>query len=349
MTTLKHLTITNFRGFDSLEIDGFSKINLFVGKNNSGKTSVLESIFLLIGMSNPMLPNMVNQIRGLNTGNAKQLGFLFHGLRMDNKPSFSAKFSDYSDRILRLEPKYRQNESIGNTSSSSTPELIGLELNFRELKGSKQNFNRKSSLIFGDSVINQSIPRDYTEKLHAVFVADKNDLATLARFSEMIKRKETNSIIETLQKFDNDIQDIKTLPDGIYFDIKNVEELVPSNVMGDGIRRFLNIVTAVYEKEKSFVCIDEIENGLHYSAYKLLWKSLLSYLSINNVQLFITSHNIETLACLKSVLEEEQFASMQEYAKVFAVSKTANSGHKAYSYSFEGFKDAIELETEIRN
>jgi AAA15 family ATPase/GTPase len=349
MTTLKHLEITNFRGFDFLEIDDFSKINLFVGSNNSGKTSILESIFLLIGMSNPMLPNMINQIRGLNIGNAKQLGYLFHDLKMENKPSFSAKFTDYSNRILRMEAKYKLNESISDISSSSAPELIGLDLNFRELKENKQNSNRKSSLIFGDNVINQTIPRDYKEKLHAVFVSEKNDLATLARFSEMIKRKETSFILETLRKFDDNIQDIKTLPDGIYFDVKNMEELVPSNVMGDGIRRFLNIVTAACEKDNSFVCIDEVENGLHYSAYKLLWKSLLSFLSINNVQLFITTHNIETLVCLKSVLEEEKFISMQEYSRVFTVSRTQNSGHKVYKYSFEGFKDAINLDTEIRN
>jgi len=350
MTSLKHLTITNFRGFDSLEIDGFSKVNLFVGKNNSGKTSVLESIFLSIGMSNSMLPNMINQIRGLHTGDAKHLGYLFYGLKMENKPSFLAKFTDNSDRLLKLEAKYKQNESISNMSSASTQELIGLDLNFRELKENKQSFNRKSSLVFGENIINPVMPSDYTEKLHAVFVADdKRGLATLARFSDMVKRKTDNSILETLQKFDNNIRDIKALPDGIYFDVKNVKELVPSNVMGDGIRRFLNIVTAVYERENSFVCIDEIENGLHYSAYKLLWESLLVFSNQNNVQLFITTHNIETLACLKSVLEEKQFESMREYSKVFAISRTLNSGHKAYKYSFEGFKDAIELDNEIRN
>jgi AAA15 family ATPase/GTPase len=165
----------------------------------------------------------------------------------------------------------------------------------------------------------------------------------------MIKRKEERSILETLQKFDGTIQDLTALPDGIFFDIKNINELVPSNIMGDGIRRFLNIIIAVYKKKGSFVCIDEIENGLHYSAYKLLWKSLLSFSHLNDVQLFITSHNIETLACLTSVLEDEEFASMREYAKVFTVSRTVKSGHKAYRYSFEGFKDAIDHETEIRN
>ncbi|MDR0568059.1 MAG: AAA family ATPase [Spirochaetaceae bacterium] len=357
MTLLKHLTIKNFRGFDFLEIDGFSKINLFVGKNNSGKTSVLESIFLVIGMSNPILPNTINQIRGLNTGSAQQLRYLFHNLSDGNIPSFTAKMSDSSERILKLEAKYRQAESINNPSSTSSPELIGIDLNFREIKGNKMSPSHKSSLIFGNdmfgnNVINTGISRDYNEKFHAVLVvADKNqnDLVILARLSEMIKRKEEIAILEILQKFDENILDIKTLPDGVFFDLKNVGELVPINIMGDGIRRFLNIVTSLYEKKDLFICIDEIENGLHYSAYRLLWKSLLSFSNINNVQLFITTHNIETLTCLKSVLEEEQFASMQEYCKAFAISRTVNAGHKSYRYSFEGFKDAIDHEAEIRN
>lgn len=351
MTMLEKLTIKNFRGFDKLEIDGFSKINLFVGKNNSGKTSVLEAIFLVIGMSNPVLPNTINQIRGLNTGTSKQLRYVFHNLEDENKPSFNAKMSDGYERTLRLEAKYKQNEISDDNSSTAKPEFMGIDLNFQELKGSKIPKSRKSSLIFSnsDNIINQVIPDDYNERLHAVFAAEKNDMAALARFSEMIRRKEDNAVLEMLQKFDGNIQGVKTLPDGIYFDIKNSKELIPSNIMGDGIRRFLNIVTTVSEKKDAFVCIDEIENGLHYSAYKLLWKSLISFSNLNNAQLFITTHNIETLGCLKSVLEEEQFEFMREYSRVFAISRTVDSGHKAYKYSFEGFKDAIDHETEIRN
>jgi AAA15 family ATPase/GTPase len=119
--------------------------------------------------------------------------------------------------------------------------------------------------------------------------------------------------------------------------------------MGGGIKRFLDIVTAASVKNDSFVCIDEIENGLHYSAYILLWKSLLYLSSSCNVQLFITTHNIETLASLKSVLEDNEFENMREFIKVFTVSKTLKAGFKSYGYSFEGFKDAIDNEMEIRN
>lgn len=46
--SFKDITIKNFRGFDLLEINGFAKINLFVGANNVGKTSILEALFYAV-------------------------------------------------------------------------------------------------------------------------------------------------------------------------------------------------------------------------------------------------------------------------------------------------------------
>lgn len=46
--SFKDITIKNFRGVDLLEINGFAKINLFVGANNVGKTSILEALFYAV-------------------------------------------------------------------------------------------------------------------------------------------------------------------------------------------------------------------------------------------------------------------------------------------------------------
>jgi AAA15 family ATPase/GTPase len=94
MVLLKNLNIANFRGFDALEIEGLSKINLFIGQNNSGKTSVLEALFLLAGMSNSALPSNINGFRGLNMLSPKQLKYLFHKLKLENKPSLKGTFND---------------------------------------------------------------------------------------------------------------------------------------------------------------------------------------------------------------------------------------------------------------
>ena len=44
---LKSISLTNFRGFASLELKDLQRVNLIVGQNNSGKTSLLEAILWL--------------------------------------------------------------------------------------------------------------------------------------------------------------------------------------------------------------------------------------------------------------------------------------------------------------
>jgi len=350
MTLLEELKITNFRGFDSLKIEGLSKINLFVGKNNSGKTSVLEAMFLLLGMSNPALPNNVNLFRGLNNP-AKQIKYLFHNLSYGNKPVFCGKFNNNAERWLELEAKFQNNDFSDNVSSLSTPKISGIELKFAYKEGHSQKQSYTSLFDLENGKI--AMPVNYRESFNATFLPPDryNNFNTLVSLAEIIKKKNGDKILQILQEtFDENIMGLYPMGDGIYFNLKDVEEYVPENIMGDGIRRFLGIITSVLEKEKqnSFILIDEIENGLHYTAYKNLWKSLLAFVEQNEVQLFITTHNIETLECLKSVLEEERYEKMCDYSRVFAVSKTAKSEYKAYKYSYEEFKTAIDNDIELR-
>lgn len=351
MNHLDRIQIQNFRGFDNLSIDGFSKINLFIGKNNVGKSSILESIFILLGMSNPTLPRKVNQFRGIFGNDTKQLKYIFHNLDTDNKPILSGHIDDNNEyRKVEIKAKlFTDDKGIG-ISSVTIPEIIGLDLDFSTSQNDWVDFKTfRSSVEYEGSSAKVKID-SFKENQLAIYInSDKNDSSTIERYSEIIKRKSGDDILEALKNFDSNINDIKVLPDGIYFDLKNVEELVPMNVMGDGIRRFLNIASTTAISKGITVCIDEIENGLHYSAYKLLWKYLLIYSEENNIQLFITTHNIETIACLKNILEEKKYMTMQDDVKIFSISKTAKSGYKAYPYTFAGFSDAIDYETEIRD
>jgi hypothetical protein len=51
-TMLRTIRIQNFRGFRSFELNNLGRLNLLVGTNNSGKTSVLEAIQLLCSRNN---------------------------------------------------------------------------------------------------------------------------------------------------------------------------------------------------------------------------------------------------------------------------------------------------------
>jgi AAA15 family ATPase/GTPase len=356
MVNIENLKIQNFRTFDSIEIDGLSKINVFVGKNNSGKTTILESLFLIMGMSNPTLPFNVNVLRGLHANSPKQLTYLFHKLIPENKPSFYATFNDQSERTLTLEATYKDDVFARNNASTLAmgtslldPEIMGLNLKFSVKKGGEQTLNGVSSMAFENNVPTAKEARDYRENLYSVFVLpDKNDMATFVRYSELFKKKEHEPILKSLQQFDPDIKNVLPLDDGIYFDVKGIDKLVPVAVMGDGVRQFLRILTAVSERREALVFIDEIENGLHYSAHVLLWEKLVDCADKSNIQFFIATHNIEILSALSAVLQKNEYESVRDYINIFLVANTLKAGYKTYQYSYEGLQDAIECNVELR-
>ncbi len=68
---LERLHIRNYRVFNNLKIDQLSRINLIAGKNNSGKTSLLEAIFLLSGAGNTQLAMNIMAFRGIDSVSGK--------------------------------------------------------------------------------------------------------------------------------------------------------------------------------------------------------------------------------------------------------------------------------------
>ncbi len=85
----KSLEIRNLRGIKSANIEGLSQINLFFGKNNCGKSTVLEALFLISGQSNPTLPLSINSMRNYSKFAEEDLNIEFYNLDPRNKISIS--------------------------------------------------------------------------------------------------------------------------------------------------------------------------------------------------------------------------------------------------------------------
>lgn len=87
----KDITIDNFRGIDHLEVKEFAPINIFVGGNNAGKTSILEAILLLSGMSNLPLSITINRMRGISNSQQQEcMRYLFHNISLDKEISIKS-------------------------------------------------------------------------------------------------------------------------------------------------------------------------------------------------------------------------------------------------------------------
>lgn len=53
MALLAGIRIDSYRCFEALTVDGFSRINVIVGANNSGKTALLEAVELVATQCSP--------------------------------------------------------------------------------------------------------------------------------------------------------------------------------------------------------------------------------------------------------------------------------------------------------
>jgi AAA15 family ATPase/GTPase len=129
--------------------------------------------------------------------------------------------------------------------------------------------------------------------------------------------------------------------------------MIPINLMGDGVRRMLVVILSIYNAKGGIVVIDEIENGLYFSTLSKLWKSIIKTAVKSNTQVFITTHNYETIKSLKDCLADDNFVNekMESYkndVKTFTIRKISNEMHKSYSFSFEQLENAIEEDLELR-
>lgn len=339
------IEICNFRGIDHLEIKDFKSLNVFVGSNNVGKTSVLEAIFMLSGMSNPLMPTRINSLRNSALGNIDGVRYLFHNLDFSNKPLLKAK-SDDGARRLTFEPIIDNDDSTQASISYSHPVIKRINFDFGTDDG--DDFPYHSSLFLNKAnLLEQTVDPNYTEQTNCLFLpADKNDGNALNNFATLIKRNSKQVVVDALSDFDHSLEMIEALPDGLYIKKANVSELLPISMAGDGARRMINIISSIANEDNNIVLIDEFDNGLHYSAHKKMWSAIMKFILRHNVQLFVTTHNIDCLLGLNKAMEEDE--SFWEIANVYDIVKTKLNGYQAYKYSYRGLKEAIDKEIEIR-
>ena len=355
MDGIKNIDIKNFRGIDHLRIDDFSRVNVFLGQNSSGKSSVLECILLLMGMSNPDLPQAINAIRSRSFSNFADLGYLFHNYDLKVKPEVAAELFDETQRHLSLEMTYifdeksQSNVQNGHIPTSETKTF----LNTLRMAFDIESGQNKTSYECGITVNPQGLisskrmAEGYLEKNSVAFISSDlaagnpaNDLVELA------KRKRKDIVTKRLQHFDSRITTLEILNNVAYVGLEGIDQLLTVNMQGDGLRRYLNIVAASANPMNNILLVDEIENGLHYSAYKKLWEAIFALAVGTNKQIFVTTHSKETIQKLNLMLTEHQ--EYQQETRLYTIAKTLKKGHQAYKYTYDGLSGACENDVELR-
>ncbi len=271
----KSLEIRNLRGIKSADIEGLSQINLFFGKNNCGKSTVLEALFLISGQSNPTLPLSINSMRNYSKFAEDDINIEFYNLDPNNKISI-ATTGDEKRHLEITQIKSHSNtidlDSLRNGSSESPAKRYGVKLDY-----SVDNNKFTSDFILQEGNVKSgkaTIDQRYNENIFSQYIPSSYSNSSLNEdFAKIVANKQESYILSALQEIDPNIKDIQLVGDEILVDI-GAEQRLPINMTGDGLRKLLMIIVSIFRCRNGIILIDEIDNGLHFSAMKVLWKAI---------------------------------------------------------------------------
>jgi AAA15 family ATPase/GTPase len=320
---INNIHIENFKCFQNLQIDGIETVNLIGGKNNVGKTAFLEAVELL-AFSNKnydLAINIYNLLKRRQTKDSDILLDIFKENETIVKITTTNKklrllIQDDSDEIKDVIPTTRLFYAINDDEKSvSIDKLLG-------------QINRRMNVENINFIGSTKTP--------------EQDIAIL--YGSLVDLDRENFLNDSLRIFDDNIISIKqrATKNQVVLKLKLKDRKMPVllSSLGEGINRYIAILCAIWANKDSFLLIDEIENGIHYTNYKKLWQLIFQASADANCQLFITSHSKECIEAFNEIqLEYNQGAYFEFYKNLKTNMITASKRHKEqlkYSLTHQG-------------
>jgi len=325
---ITELRIETFRGVKELKLKDLGDINIFVGDNNSGKTSVLEAIQILCDPSEFNIMQVARQRDKYKSTSSFGLSlfdlflYLFNGLS-DMKESnqyHMALSAVIHDEALKAKVEgtlvdvlIEGKQVSGNDAESGTLEnhgLIEMQEEVKTFVGSIKTilpeFDQVSVFNGKEREENIEINR-YTKQIRSsknksvikVKSIQVIDHVVDNAFDELIKnRKIKEKTLSLLKDFEPGITDLRYInDDGRFVPVVESElpDYLPLSMYGDGMKKALTILNALVSAENGIVIIDEFETAIHTTAMENVFRFMITVAKELNVQLFLTTHSIEAV------------------------------------------------------
>lgn len=341
------LSIHSFRGIRECTIEGLKNVNLFFGKNNCGKSSVLDAVFLICGPSNPLLPININLMRDYVKVSRKDLAMDFYQLD-DNHP-ITIKAADGESRILEIsiiESGIDQVQLSGKTEdslSSQVEKRFGFKMNY--IVDGRPYTSRLEINAADVSKAETRIDNQYKEHLNCFYLSPRyNFLASIQGLLNIIQNKDEKFITDALRLIEPRMVDFVFTGSEMLVDV-GLKERIPINFLGDGARKMVSILTAIYNCRDGVVLIDEIDNGFHHSVMTDLWRILLTVSERNHTQVYATTHDMDSIRGLIAATRELKAG---DKVSAYRLQKLSDGTLMPYIFSVDNMEYAVEQAIEIR-
>jgi len=365
---LDSLYIKGFKLFEELNVPELSRLNLFVGNNNTGKSCLLEAVRLFASEASPAVIRDVIHTRDgdweTNLRNRSEVDdnypsdavspmwSLFHDFQALDPSLMIEIGTGDEERRLRLSIDFYKRDDDLSRWVLVDPENDSIEVADEMLEvfvGFERTRLLRLENLFGRRGLLGRIPSP---------VDDRPKTKIISVGTDGIKRQEVgylwdrinktpfeDKVLSCLRLIDHRVEGVALVGNSertVVLRLAGVSERVPLKALGDGMTRLLHIGLAMANAEDGIVLIDEFENGLYWGVQAELWPVVFEMAEAFNVQVFATSHSGD---CIKGF--ERAWEKRPDLGAMYRLERKGSSV-KAFSLPIVNLSDALESLVEVR-
>lgn len=370
---LKNLQIVGFRGIPKLSFGSLARVNLIVGKNNTGKTAVLEAVELLcirdreVWARSPLRRGELLS-RYEEFKQALEIRHLFHGHDAAEGSEFSVRSEtdgagwipgDFwvKGRVIRkVDEEVYRDVLTPNAPVLQRPDQLALNVSRASFEPDEIVPISSEGWTWVNRFVHLPCKVDQEGLFPVVFVsADSlsgDDLIVLwdqARFEDR-----TEAVLKGLKTVFPNLDRLGPLGTdsgairGNSFSVRLAGEnaVSPIGSLGDGVRRLFAVLLALSEARGhngGCILIDDIDTGLHHSAMREMWQLVVNTAEQLNIQVFATTHSSDCWRSLGYLC-----ASDPEIAQQVSVHRLEPRLDHTIQYTSEELAIAAEQDIDIR-
>lgn len=371
---IRSISIQGFRCFDSFEATGFGRVNLLIGRNNSGKTALLEAVELVSWPeAHPFHLLLPLQRRGESTvleseqpgarGYTRQyeVFHLFARHELHSGSSFEvAAHTDAGRRHVRCDVRPYTDEEQGDLfpgAGVEAGELPGpLAITVEAFPGGRP---RPARLTAGGRIDPRSrfevdrMPH-FSDKPEAVIFCVGGSLSpelAASSWNQLVLTPDEERVVRAMQVVEPTIEQVAYVgptrrygPDergGFAVKCRQTKQRVPIGSLGDGTWHMFSLALALTRSKGGVLLVDEIDTGLHHTVMGDMWRMLIETSERLDVQVFATTHSSDCVTSLAAVAGDKQ-------PGVVSVQRVEREKGRTVAYSQKQIAIAAERGIEVR-
>ena len=334
---LNSLDIKNYRNLKSLRVNSLGRVNLVTGKNNTGKSTILEAIAIYATKGDL---NVIYQFlgeRGENyrhaeasknatESNIRALSSLFTNRNVSFNIEDAISIGSIENTLFGDEKSFEKSVSLrfvkyfeelqkDNQGGIISRRRIALE---NEIDKQLANYKVGIEIRVGNSSFTLPLDEDrpYRFGYRGIGINESFQFIRTRNIDREINGKLWDNItltekekfvIEALKIIEPATERIAFIEENprertAVIKLSNIPNVLPLRSMGDGINRILTIILALVNSDNGFLLIDEFENGLHHTVQEQLWDIVFNLAKKLNVQIFVTTHSEDCISGFENIL-----------------------------------------------